>query len=68
MTTHPMIAYELAIAHREAIVANAAPALVASGRASGSPLTALRPALVGLGSLLIAAGERIGGARVAVAR
>jgi hypothetical protein len=67
MTTHPLISYELAVAHRAAIVANAAPARVTNGRASGAPLTALHQALAGLGALLIAAGERIGGARIAVA-
>jgi hypothetical protein len=63
MSTHPQIAYELAVAHVEDLVENAELMRAAAGRGFSAPLTAIQGALAGLGSLLIAAGERLGGTR-----
>jgi hypothetical protein len=60
MSNHPSITYELAIAHDRDLIAEAAgKRLVAADRSVGFP----RTALAGLGSLLIAAGARLGGIR-----
>ncbi|HEY7033562.1 MAG TPA: hypothetical protein VH482_19655 [Thermomicrobiales bacterium] len=59
MSTHPLMTYELAVVHDRALIEHAAVA-----RSAGTQPTPPKSALARLGSLLIAAGERLGGARV----
>lgn len=60
MSTHPTITYELAVAHDHNLIDRAATDRCAIAlRANTAP----RTVRTGLGSLLIAAGERLGGIR-----
>lgn len=60
MSTHPSINYELAVTHHRHLVARAD---VDRATIAGRTAVAPRTALSSLGSLLIAAGERLGGIR-----
>jgi hypothetical protein len=65
MSTHPTITYELAVAHDHNLIDRAA--IDRRGialRANTTP----RSVRAGLGSLLIAAGERLGGIRTTAPR
>ncbi len=65
MSTHPTITYELAVAHDRNLIERAAIERYATASRTG---TAPRTALTGLGSLLIAIGERLGGIRATAPR
>ena len=64
MSTHPSIIYALAVAHDHDLVERAAFERYVTGQSPHAPQTVL----AGLGSLLIAAGERLGGIRATAAR
>ena len=65
MSTHPTITYEIAVAHDHNLIERAA---IERCAAAGRTGTVPRTALAGLGSLLIAAGERLGGIRTTAPR
>jgi hypothetical protein len=65
MSTNPLLTYELVVVHDRELAENAAEARFVSACGASSVLqTTARVALSGVGSLLIAAGERLGGVRV----
>jgi hypothetical protein len=64
MSTHPSITYALAVARDHDLVERAAFERYVTSQISHAP----RTVLAGLGSLLIAAGERLGGIRASAPR
>lgn len=61
--THPLIYREAAVAHGKELVETAERARIAADRAVTGGSAAIPAVLAGLGSLVIAAGERLGSVR-----